>query len=197
MTDYINRETVLRRVEEMRVKGDDYAPDVAQAIYDFVVDMDAADVAPVVHGTWVDLMIRDWHCSQCGSEIMKKRHIDGYTYDDKPKWCPDCGALMDGKDAKCDTCANKQAKFGAQFWREQCALPEQAAIRCLLHKVSYYVPLEDAAKCETCANSRRVLTEKKGWHNSCKLSRKKSSDCLRGEKSSYVAIDGGEENATD
>lgn len=44
MTDYINRETVLRRIEEMRVKEDDYAPDVAQAIYDFVADMDAVEV---------------------------------------------------------------------------------------------------------------------------------------------------------
>ena len=50
----------------------------------------------VKHGRWVDHCVRDWRCSECGGKLLKVRHIDGYCYDDKPKYCPDCGARMDG-----------------------------------------------------------------------------------------------------
>lgn len=46
----------------------------------------------VRHGRWVDKMVRDWHCSECG----KKASFDGYCYDDKPNYCPNCGCKMDG-----------------------------------------------------------------------------------------------------
>ena len=54
----------------------------------------AADVVEVVHGKWVDHMVRDWRCSVCGEKINKIRKVDGYCYEDKPNYCPDCGARM-------------------------------------------------------------------------------------------------------
>ena len=97
MSDYIERETVLRRIEEMRVKKYDYAPDVAQAIYDFVVDMDAADVAPVVHGRWEYIpqtldTLSQFRCSVCGWWSLDPSIDNAYNY------CPNCGAKMDGGD---------------------------------------------------------------------------------------------------
>ena len=47
-------------------------------------------------GRWVDHMVRDWRCSECGEKIHKVRNVDGYCYDDKPKYCPNCGAKMEG-----------------------------------------------------------------------------------------------------
>ncbi len=97
MSDYIKRETVLRRIEEMRVKEDDYAPDVAQAIYDFVVDMDAADVTPVVHGTWEESIFKGFvQCSVCHDCCVDDDWVDGKKWG----WCPRCGAKMDGGDDK-------------------------------------------------------------------------------------------------
>lgn len=52
------------------------------------------DVAPVVHGRWIDHFVRDWRCSECGEPIYKVRNVDGYCYDDKPNFCPNCGADM-------------------------------------------------------------------------------------------------------
>ena len=52
-------------------------------------------VAPVRHGRWVDHCVRDWRCSECGDKIIKFRSVDGYCYDDKPNFCPNCGAKMD------------------------------------------------------------------------------------------------------
>ena len=62
----------------------------------FLNDASTIEAAPVVHGKWVDHMCRDWRCSECGGKIHKVRRVDGYCYDDKPKYCPDCGARMDG-----------------------------------------------------------------------------------------------------
>lgn len=98
MSDYIERETVLRRIEEMRVKEDDYAPDVAQAIYDFVVDMDAADVAPVRHERWRYKRTTDdgfaiVECTGCGDEAF----AIAYTITSR-SFCPNCSAKMDGGD---------------------------------------------------------------------------------------------------
>ena len=45
-------------------------------------------------GEWVDHCVRDWRCSKCGEKIKKVRNVDGYCYDDKPNFCPNCGADM-------------------------------------------------------------------------------------------------------
>ena len=66
-----------------------------------LADMAAADVAPVRHGHWIgegdgyadgELVFDVWHCSECDY------CIDDGTDDPErlPKYCPGCGALMDG-----------------------------------------------------------------------------------------------------
>ena len=59
-------------------------------------DGDVVEIQLVRHGRWVDHMCRDWRCSECGEKINKVRNVDGYCYDDKPNYCPNCGAKMDG-----------------------------------------------------------------------------------------------------
>lgn len=55
-----------------------------------MLEEDAADVAPVVHGRWAHLGGDEWCCSACGFVITTK-------------YCEDCGARMDGDDdAKAD-----------------------------------------------------------------------------------------------
>lgn len=49
----------------------------------------AADVAPVRHGRWIELS-RASKCSECGFETGK--------YEPPRRYCPECGALMDGKE---------------------------------------------------------------------------------------------------
>ena len=62
-----------------------------------IVDAPTVDAAEVVHGRWVDHMVRDWRCSECGDKIHKVRKVDGYCYNDLPNYCPQCGAKMDGE----------------------------------------------------------------------------------------------------
>ena len=50
-------------------------------------------------GEWIDKMVRDWHCSECGESVPKQVRFDGYCYDDKLNFCPNCGADMRGGEA--------------------------------------------------------------------------------------------------
>lgn len=53
-----------------------------------VVDAPAVDAAPVVHGVWKPdpHCYNVFHCSACDSPFWAKR-----------KYCPNCGAKMDGE----------------------------------------------------------------------------------------------------
>lgn len=52
-----------------------------------------ADVAPMRHGKWVSTGAISCKCSECHHLELKTRTLE-YAY------CPACGALMDGKEAK-------------------------------------------------------------------------------------------------
>ena len=63
-------------------------------------DLQAADVAPVVHGRWIEKMApyggRYFECSNCGAHENIHTAIKGY-------YCWRCGARMDGdSNAKAD-----------------------------------------------------------------------------------------------
>ena len=78
MTEYIEREDAIKAAKHAWAKGLEPSQ--------YIEIIPAADVAEVRHGRWVDLCFREWHCSECG---------DGYCYDEKPNYCPSCGAKMD------------------------------------------------------------------------------------------------------
>lgn len=82
MADYIEREDALTAVDETYL---DYLADVKAA----VLKIPTADVAPVVHGHWIEengCQI----CSECGEE----HEWDEY----RATYCDVCGAKMDGGD---------------------------------------------------------------------------------------------------
>ena len=67
-------------------------------MYALKTDIDAipaADVQEVKHGRWIsnELSGYKWayYCSECA-------WIDGYPFNDRHKYCPNCGAKMDNDD---------------------------------------------------------------------------------------------------
>lgn len=82
----------IRRAEALEITTrtcGDYAAAFAE-----IRKLPAADVAPVRHGRWIkdeffsDEVNNGEKCSQCGELI-------GW-FGNLPKYCPGCGALMDG-----------------------------------------------------------------------------------------------------
>lgn len=84
MAEYINREKTKRLLHI----------EYAYAAEQLLDEIPAADVAPVVHGRWIE--DHDYlKCPECG--VMVKWD---FTFFDIGNWnyCPNCGAKMDGGD---------------------------------------------------------------------------------------------------
>ena len=100
---YISREAALKAANEW-VNEACMAPVMrVSRLFDKLQKVPAADVAEVVYGQWEgegdgyadgEIVLDVWHCSQCGYCID-----DGPDNPDcLPKYCPGCGAKMDGGD---------------------------------------------------------------------------------------------------
>lgn len=85
MDEYIKREAVIdlitRRYENPEICTQE------------INSIPAADVAPVVHGRWVD-----GKCSNCGVDIPTDDAHDA-IFENECRFCYYCGAKMDGGDS--------------------------------------------------------------------------------------------------
>lgn len=99
--EYISREAAVKAANEW-VSEACMAPVMRiSRLFDKLQKVPAADVAEVVYGQWEgegdgyadgEIVLDVWHCSQCGYCID-----DGTDNPDcLPKYCPGCGAKMDG-----------------------------------------------------------------------------------------------------
>lgn len=102
MAEYIEREAIM----EFPIRKDHCDKECAnehfifgiESVLEYVENLPAADVAPVVHGRWIRPHWKNSNyccdCSECGGEAM---HRD-YQWDKNGIYpiCPNCGARMDG-----------------------------------------------------------------------------------------------------
>lgn len=98
MADYISREAALKDFEANNARNPNWTP---QRVKTLLLRQPAANVAEVVQGQWEgegdgyadgEIVLDVWYCSQCGYCID-----DGTDNPDLlPKYCPGCGAKMDG-----------------------------------------------------------------------------------------------------
>lgn len=98
MAKYIEQEVALNRLCNENC-GHDYNGNCRNCyMSQFIENLPAADVAPVVCGRWDgtadgyyngELVYDIWNCSECG--------FDADGADEKPEWkyCPNCGAKME------------------------------------------------------------------------------------------------------
>lgn len=89
MAEYIEREDLLElyRMDDPVLNENGHVP--LPVIRQNIMDIPAADVAPVRHGRWRchgDCGVTE--CSVCGWSI--EEYVGYYAY------CPNCGAKMDG-----------------------------------------------------------------------------------------------------
>lgn len=86
MAEYIERGAFIELVKDIPMWGS-----VAAMFADIIP---AADVAPVVHGRWVD-----GKCSNCGVGIPTD-DLHDVIFESDCHFCYSCGAMMDG--GECD-----------------------------------------------------------------------------------------------
>lgn len=92
MADYIDRNAVISEIErrEALMVGDKRIS--VDAMKSFIKNRPAVDVAPIVHGRWIEKSAPAikiyFECSHCGAHENKHTAIKGY-------YCWRCGAKMD------------------------------------------------------------------------------------------------------
>lgn len=101
MAEYIERAAAIKALGERPLNWDD-KPDEVQAVWDYdlhrraILSVSAADVAPVVHGQWVEYKRAHYFkCSEC-KETVPYRKAMLLNGERKYNFCPNCGAKMDG-----------------------------------------------------------------------------------------------------
>ena len=92
MADYIDRDAVISEIErrEALMVGDKRIS--VDAMKSFIKNRPAVDVAPIVHGRWIEKSAPArkiyFECSHCGAQENKHTAIKGH-------YCWRCGAKMD------------------------------------------------------------------------------------------------------
>jgi len=91
MAEYIEREAVLDLLtnRDVVINPNDEVANIREDIE----CLPAADVRPVVRGTWVgidDFPHEDWECDHCGSVVGNTDDPWNYYH-----YCPNCGAKME------------------------------------------------------------------------------------------------------
>lgn len=85
MDEYISRHEAIRAVQ---LSYGNY-----EATRKAIFELPAADVAPVRHGRWaLNKKYGDYECSECGQGDVKAMDFTNL----KMRYCPNCGAKMDG-----------------------------------------------------------------------------------------------------
>lgn len=92
MAEYIDKEELLELYETGNTVIDKVGVVPLQVIRQNIMDMPAADVAPLVHGRWEN---GNPICPVCGEDKFKDLDADIWA-DWQPPYCPNCGAKMDG-----------------------------------------------------------------------------------------------------
>ena len=88
MDEYIRREDVIEWFVPHAHVGESIDADV---VISDIKGMKAADVSQVRHGRWIYDHWCEFKCSVCGEFSNSK------PYRGKENYCPNCGAIMDGK----------------------------------------------------------------------------------------------------
>lgn len=91
MAEYIEREALIKQMMANFRQASWYGCDnpLYSIVEETILEAHASDVAPVVHGRWIESIVRGSYaliCSQC-------RRDTGVAYDFD--YCPNCGAKMD------------------------------------------------------------------------------------------------------
>ena len=99
MDEYIRREDAIKCIEGQCVDGKMWGNEESEwtlieaySAIDNLMEIPPADVAPVVHGCWIEkpfLMRTSRFCSKCGDNFGMPHGV--YRY------CPNCGAKMDSE----------------------------------------------------------------------------------------------------
>lgn len=99
MAEYIEREAIMefpiRKDHCDKERANEHFIFGIESVLEYVENLPAADVAPVVHGRWMKRRNGGTLCSRCGHYTQYKGQVLDMS---EAIACPWCGAMMDGEE---------------------------------------------------------------------------------------------------
>ena len=96
MVKYIEQEVAVKAFNNFdagRASGTHSTLLTPEEFAEYLYELPTADVAPVIHGRWISKNPNGYEwifvCSNCD-------YVDGYPFNDRHNYCPNCGVKMDG-----------------------------------------------------------------------------------------------------
>lgn len=115
MDEYIKRAAIMefpiRKDHCDKERANEHFIFGIESVLEYVQNLPAADVAPVVHGAWIDFYgdHKTAECSKC--QQLFEVTFDGpgkpeffAAFQDFYRYCPNCGARMDGGKNEANQC---------------------------------------------------------------------------------------------
>lgn len=98
MAEYIDRDTVINKRRRMSEYDEAGWCVTCQAVsVEDIENTPSAEVVEVVHGEWFlldECLNEGVYCSVCSKKVYRKEYANQKI---KSKYCPNCGAKMDGE----------------------------------------------------------------------------------------------------
>lgn len=94
MAEYVDKQEIYKITDPLK---NSFLSFLIQDIERFVSMIPNADVQPVKHGKWLDLWVEDDEIIGGGFMIKQCSVCKEEMYYGEPRYCPDCGAKMDGE----------------------------------------------------------------------------------------------------
>lgn len=92
---FIDEDRLYENIEEKYKFAKGESRKAYSDVLDTICEIPSADAEEVRHGMWISNNLGGYkwayYCSECG-------WVDGYPFNDRHKYCPNCGAKMDGKE---------------------------------------------------------------------------------------------------
>ena len=92
MAEYINREEAYEDFEKCNSENPKWTPSRVKTL---ISRQKAADVFPVRHGRWIET---GYACGETEYQCSECKETEWRTSASRLKYCPFCGAMMDGGD---------------------------------------------------------------------------------------------------
>ena len=96
MSDLISRQNLLKLFENLRDEHETNAISY-NALYEVILQQPTIEAVPVVHGEWhlLDECANEGvYCSRCLKKVYRTEYANQKV---KSKFCPNCGAKMEGR----------------------------------------------------------------------------------------------------
>lgn len=99
MDDLVSKKVLIKAIENIEARyGNDNSSLIEQGeVLDLITEAPTVDIETIRHGEWLEWWPGDCALIMTGEEMLYECNLCTAKFEDKSRYCPYCGAKMDGE----------------------------------------------------------------------------------------------------